>query len=273
MIDTHAHLNLKPLNSDIESVITRAWDNNISHIVNIGLDVETSSESIELTEKYPVVSATCGIHPNTVVAPGDICNSINEIEKMLDHPKVVAVGEIGLDYYRDYVKPEIQKSVFIDQLNLAQKKGMPVVIHIRDAHEDFISIFKKYRKLRGVLHAFSGDEDVLNWVMDNTDLYIGIGGPVTFKNFKNDDLIRKIPLDRILLETDCPYLAPEPYRGKTNEPAFIPLICQRLAEIFEISISEMEDISNQMHRAFSGCCPSKKAARRISSPIIVFSTE
>ncbi|MFP4459547.1 MAG: YchF/TatD family DNA exonuclease [Candidatus Zixiibacteriota bacterium] len=251
MIDSHAHLNFRKLSKKLDEVMETAREAGVFTVANIGIDLDTSKESIKLAEKYPDIIATVGIHPNTKISDNELENSILEIEKLAKHPSVIAIGEIGLDYYRDHVYPQKQKIMFRKQLELASKLDMPISLHIRpskenfhDVFDDFKKIFMEYPHLDGVLHAFAGDENFVKWTLENTKLYFGLGGPITFKNYKNYDAIRQMPMDRIVTETDCPFLAPHPYRGKTNEPAMITHIADRLSKFFRKPIDEIDSVTS-----------------------------
>jgi len=234
--DTHSHLDFKQFDDDREKVIHRAFDSDVSRIIDVGVDLASSKRGIEIAEHYPEIWSAVGVHPNEI----DNCNDnwLDEIIKLARHPKVVAIGEIGLDFYREHSSPNNQFKFFEAQIELAKQLGLPMIIHIRDAQEKAREILEKCGYFRGVLHAFSGDEIFLDWALEK-NFYIGFGGPITFKNFKRQNLIEQTPPNRILLETDCPYLAPHPYRGKRNEPANIPLIAQKIAEIKNIPLERL----------------------------------
>ncbi len=262
MIDSHAHINLRPLNTEVPELIERAALKGISAIINIGIDIPTSHESISLAENFPQVWAACGIHPNTDISDKDIEHTLNSLEHMALHPKAIAIGEIGLDFYRDRVAPQRQEKLFRMQLEIARKLSMPVVVHLRDSYDAFKYLWSDYREIEGVCHAYSGDEDFTDWLLEETKLYVGLGGPITFKNYRNSESIQKIPLERILTETDCPYLTPHPYRGKTNEPSFIPFIVDKLAEIKGVSSEQIDKItSRNVSRLFGIGLPMRGESR------------
>jgi len=228
-IETHAHLNFTNYANDRAEVIQRAQNADVSHIINIGIDLKTSRESVQLAEKYAMIYATAGIHPHDSdkVRP----EQWQQLEQLLDHPKVVAMGEIGLDYYRDYAPHDIQRQVFLRQLALAVTKKIPIVVHTRNSWHDIIDIFEREikGKLSGVFHCFSGNKEMAKRALD-WNFYISFTGVVTFKNSSALAVAKYVPEDRLLLETDCPFMAPEPFRGKRSEPAHIPLIAQKIAE-------------------------------------------
>jgi TatD DNase family protein len=241
MIDTHAHLFLKPLDQMLDEVALRA-SSTLTAVINSGIDPQTSIDAVALAEQYPLFWASVGIHPNEA----DIVDhsSIEKIRHLSFHPKVVAIGETGLDLFRTRASLASQEALLRLHLELAKTRDLPVVFHVRDAHDDFVRIISEYKDIRGVLHAFSGDRKVVDWILNNTKLFFGIGGPITFKNFKEVDLINSIPLERMLTETDCPFLAPHPHRGKINEPSYIPLIVSRLAQIKGLDAGVVDKITS-----------------------------
>ena len=240
MIDSHAHVNISPLFQRPKEVIQSSLDAGLTAIINVGVDIPTSRRSIELSDVFPIAWASCGIHPNTVVPKDEIPDSLDALEHLLKHPKVVALGEIGLDFYRDRVPAQDQEFLFRKQLELALWVKKPVIIHLRNSYERFREIFIDYPDIRGVCHAYSGDAEFSKWLLKETKLYIGLGGPITFKNYKNQDIINLFPPQRILLETDCPYLTPHPHRGGVNEPKYIPLILEKLSEIMDVPEKELD---------------------------------
>ena len=228
IFDTHAHYDDKQFDEDRDELLKELFKNKgVCAVVNQGTDVETSRFSVELAHKYESVYAAVGLHPEYLDN-----NSVGDIEKLLplyDDEKVVAVGEIGLDYYYD-VPRELQREVFEKQLELSLRLSLPVNIHDREAHGDTLDILKKY-KPRGILHCFSGSAEMAEEIV-KLGMYIGMGGVITFKNSKKAvSVIERVPLDRIVLETDCPYLSPVPYRGKRNDSSYIIYTAQRIAEI------------------------------------------
>ncbi len=245
LVDSHAHLYFDQFDQDRDAVIKNAKLANISAIINIGVNIETSLKSIELAESYDFIYATAGIHPQD--AHEMRSDRWDEFVKLLEHPKVVAIGEIGLDYYRDYSPHEVQKEVLHRQLELAVEHDLPVVVHTRNAWQDVLPIItEQYRgKLNGVFHCFSGMENEAKLVLD-AGYYISFTGVVTFKNAKALDIAANyVPLDRLLLETDCPFMAPEPFRGKRSEPAHVPVIARKIAEAKEIDIAELAFETNK----------------------------
>ena len=238
IFDSHAHYDSSKFNEDREELLSSMQENGIGTIVNCGASWKSVTAVVELAEKYPFIYAAVGLHPDEV---GDL----NEerfafLREQCKKEKVVAVGEIGLDYYWDNESHETQKEWFVKQLNLARELDLPVIIHSRDAAEDTLKIMKEYGKgLRGVIHCFSYSKELAEEYV-KMGFYIGIGGVVTFKNGKKlKEIAAAIPLDRILLETDCPYLAPEPHRGKRNSSLYIPYIAEEIANLKGITYEEV----------------------------------
>lgn len=239
LFDTHAHLDAEQFKDDQEEVIERARATGIEYIVNIGFDRKTIPTTMELAEKYSHIYAAIGWHPveSIHMKPEDL----EWIEQLSSHEKVVAIGEIGLDYHWDTSPRDVQQQVFREQIRLARKIGKPVVIHNRDAHEDIIRILREENaaEVGGVMHCFSGSWESAKLCLD-MNFYISFGGPVTFKNARvPKEVLSQVPLDRILIETDAPYLSPHPHRGKRNEPANVSLVVQAAAEIKGKSVEEL----------------------------------
>lgn len=241
LIDSHAHIDDRRFDDDREQVIERARINGISGIINIGHDMESSLRSIDLAQQYSFIYAAVGIHPHDAKdAPVDYLERLSE---MAQSPRVVAVGEIGLDYYYDLSPRDVQRKIFIEQLALAKELQIPVVIHLRDAAGDFLEIMRRegLKPIAGVMHCFSGSWEVAKECLD-MGFYISFAGPVTFKNASNlKEVAVKVPLDRLLVETDCPYLTPMPHRGKRNEPAYVKYVAEHIAQLKGISIEEFID--------------------------------
>lgn len=247
MIDSHAHLDFPQFDADRGQVIARAIGAGVISIINVGADLLSSERSVKLAERYPFVYAAVGIHPHDA----DTLNkaSLGLLREMAMHPRVVAIGEIGLDYYRDLSPRDRQKAAFEQQLDLAEPLKLPVIIHDRDAHEDVMAVLQHKSangwRLQGVLHCFSGDLAMAHQAID-MGLYISIGGPVTFHNARKlPEIVREIPLTRLLLETDCPYLAPHPHRGQRNEPAYVLLVAEKIAELKKVSVAEVQRVTTK----------------------------
>ncbi len=226
IFDSHAHYDDATFDNDRDDLINKLFDTDICGIINVGCNISTSKASMDLAYKYPLIWAAVGVHPQEADAvPPDY---IDVLAAFLAEEKVVAVGEIGLDYHYDQPPKEVQKEKFEEQVKLAKTLDVPVIIHDRDAHADTLDILKKYRP-KGVLHCFSGNTEMASEVV-NLGMYVGLGGVVTFKNAKNPVLVAKsVPLDRILLETDCPYLAPEPNRGSRCDSSMIKFTAGKIA--------------------------------------------
>jgi TatD DNase family protein len=256
-IDTHCHLNFHQFDEDRDAVVQRAWEAGVKMIINPAVDLATSRQAIELAERYAGVYAQVGVHPND---SGNFdANTVAELAELARHPKVVAIGEIGLDYYWERVPHAQQQVAFEAQLEMAARLDLPVVLHCRDAHADLRDVLRKWvpraQKRRtgaailGVLHAYSGDlemaEEAFGW-----NMVLSFGGPLTFRNAKAlHALLGQLPLDRLMLETDAPYLTPHPYRGKRNEPAYIPLIAQGLAEIKRLDVALVAEATSALAKA------------------------
>jgi len=244
LIDTHAHLDDRRFNRDRDRVIERAKKEGITTIIHIGFDKESSLNACSMAEKYEDIYAAVGVHPHDAKdASDDVLELIYNLAKT--KKKVVAVGEIGLDYYRDLSPRDVQKRVFSHQIALAKELDLPIVVHDRDAHGDVLKILKEERagRVGGILHCFSGSREMAEECI-KMGLYISFAGPITYSNARRlVEVARYVPLDRFLVETDCPYLTPEPYRGKRNEPAYVKLVAQKAAEIKGITFEELAKIT------------------------------
>lgn len=245
LFDTHAHLNAVQYEEDLQTVIQRARDEGVSHIVVVGFDRDTIHRAMELTETYDFIYAAVGWHPVDAIDMTD--HDLDWIKELASHPKVVAIGEMGLDYYWDKSPKDVQKEVFRKQIALAKEVKLPIIIHNREATADIVEILKEEnaQEVGGIMHCFSGSLEVAKQCME-MDFYISFGGPVTFKNAKKPkEVAREIPLDRLLIETDCPYLTPHPYRGKRNEPSYVKFVAEQLAEIKGISFEEVSRVTTE----------------------------
>ncbi|GGG24508.1 TatD family hydrolase [Paenibacillus abyssi] len=242
-IDTHTHLDSHNFDEDRAEVIERARAAGVDRLINIGFNRETIPTTIALAEQYEFIYAVVGWHPvdSIHMEPKDL----DWIAGLCKHEKVVAIGEIGLDYHWDTSPKEIQQRVFREQIRLARSLNMPIVIHNRDAHEDVVRILKeeKAEEVGGVMHCFSGSWETAQKCLD-MNFYISLGGPVTFKNARvPKEVMERVPLDRLLIETDAPYLAPHPHRGKRNESAYVTLVAEAAAEIKGKSLEEIAKIT------------------------------
>ena len=226
IFDSHAHFYDEKFDTFRDELLKELPSRGVGAVINCGCDKKSSEESIILSEKYDYMYSAVGIHPGNL----DSGTMVEEIEKLASHKKCVAIGEIGLDYYWEPEKAEEQKKIFKEQLILASKLGLPVIVHDREAHGDTLEILKEY-KPKGVLHSFSGSAEMARELI-KLGMYIGIGGVVTFKNARKlPDVVAELPEDKILLETDAPYLTPVPYRSKINNSAMIYLVAEKIAEI------------------------------------------
>lgn len=240
IFDVHAHYDDEKFDADREEVLSSIKEKNVIYIVNAGTNLETSQQTLQYCDKYDFMYGAVGIHPECAEnLPQDY---LKQIESMAIHKKAVAIGEIGLDYYWDEVPRDIQKKVFREQLELADKLSMPVVIHDRDAHGDTMEILREYRP-KGIMHCFSGSVEMCREIV-KLGMSISLGGVVTFKNARHSvEVAEYIPLDRLMLETDAPYLAPVPFRGKRCDSSMIMLTAERIAEIKGISVEELLKIT------------------------------
>lgn len=244
MIDSHAHYDDKAFDEDREQMISTVFKSGIRKVINIGASMKSCRETIKLAETYEQIYAAIGVHPSDTAELTE--EDMEWLKEKSAHKKVVAIGEIGLDYYWPEPDREIQKRWFRRQLSLAREVGLPVVIHSRDAFADTISIMKECKagEIPGVIHCYSYSKESAREFLD-MGYSFGIGGVLTFKNAKKlKEAVAYIPMDRILLETDCPYLAPEPNRGKRNSSLYIPYIVQVMAQIKGITEEEVVRITS-----------------------------
>lgn len=245
LIDTHAHLDDPKFKDDIDDVIKRAQDAGIENIITVGAWQKEKGlrHIVELADRYDFVYAAIGVHPHDVKDAGE--DAFNEIKGFSSHEKVIAIGETGLDYHYEYSPKDIQKKVFIKHIRLARELNLPLTIHSRDAEGDTLEILvaEGVQDIGGVLHCFSGSYDMAKRCLD-MGLYLSFTGVVTFPKAANvHEVVKRIPIERMLIETDCPYLAPEPHRGKRNEPAFVVETAKRIAEIKGLSFDDAARIT------------------------------
>ena len=238
LIDSHAHIDDDRFDADRDEVLSRARAAGVDLIVNIGADMASSSRSVALAEQYPQVFATVGMHPHDAKDMQE--QDYQQLLHWAAHPKVVAIGEIGLDYHYDLSPRTVQQEVFLRQLDIARQTGKPFVVHEREAHADTFEIIRSAAKdLEGVFHCFSGSVETARQYL-KLGFYISIAGPVTFpKSAKTKEVARYVPLDRLLIETDSPYLTPQAYRGRRNEPAHVRLVAEEIASLRDLSLTEL----------------------------------
>lgn len=243
-IDSHTHIQLSQYDHDRDAVLKRAHEAEVNTLLIIGFDLETSLGAVELADKHPNLYATVGMHPHD--AKSLTIDTLFTFLDLLDHPKVIALGEIGLDYYRNLSPPDVQKDAFQKQLDVAQELDLPIIIHNRDAYIDIIPILEARRgKIRGVLHCFTGDVELMHRSIE-IGFHIGIGGIVTYPNAKDVQTVAKeVPLEKLLIETDCPWLTPQFRRGKRNEPAYVRAVAEKIAELRNTSINKIGEITTQ----------------------------
>ncbi len=252
LIDSHCHLDMKDFDKDREAVIGRARKDGIVHMISIGIDVKSSQSAIDLARRYDFISATVGCHPHDA----DECSSLDleKLAAMSVEPEVVAWGEIGLDHYRNYSKKENQRKIFQAQLELAQTAKLPVIIHDRDAHEEVYATLEKMGKgeRKGVIHCFSGDRNLAEAFIA-LGYYISIPGTVTYKKaIQIKEVAAAIPLDRMLVETDAPFLAPVPRRGKRNEPSYVAYTAREIAKLRNIPFETVAEQTTRNARTIFG---------------------
>ncbi len=243
LFDTHAHLNDAAFDADREELIAGLGEKGVGFVMNAGCSLQSSKECIALAEKYPFLYASVGSHPD---AADEVCEELMETYlQMSRHPKVKAVGEIGLDYYYEDFDRQIQLRAFRMQMELARQADLPVIVHERDAHGDGMAVVQEFPDVTGVFHCYSGEAEMARQLVKK-GWYIGFTGVLTFKNARKAvETAAAIPLERIVLETDCPYMAPVPYRGKRNDPGYLPYMAQKLAEIKELPVEKVIEITTQ----------------------------
>ncbi len=241
--DSHAHLDDERFDNDRDEVISSLNDDGVSLYINVGADIKSSKKSIELAEKYDFVYAAVGVHPHNAKSLTD--DDMLVLEDLLSHKKVVALGEIGLDYYYDNSPRELQRKWFIKQMELAKKTDMPVIIHCRDAMGECLEIIKNSGIKKGVMHCFSGSAESAKELI-SLGWYISFSGSLTFKNAKNLQRAAEIvPIEKMFIETDSPYLSPEPMRGRRNYPAYVKHVAEKIAEIKGMDVFEVAKITKE----------------------------
>ena len=243
LFDTHAHLNDRAFQEDRDVLIAGLPQQGVGLIMIPGCNLEDSRLSVELAEKYPFVYAAVGSHPDSADEVNE--EIIEQYRRLCRHEKVKAIGEIGLDYHYEDIPREIQKKAFVMQMELARETGLPVIVHERDAHDDGMQIVKDFPQVTGVFHCYSGSAEMARQLVD-LGWYIGFTGVLTFKNARKAvETAQSIPLERIVLETDCPYMAPEPFRGKRNHPGYLYRMAEKLGELRGLSVEEIHAITTE----------------------------
>ena len=246
LIDTHCHLFFDELKEDLSSVLKRAADLGVTKFICVGTNIEDSKESYNLALDYENIFSTAGVHPHDTEEVAE--NYIDELYNLLKNKKVVAVGEIGLDYFKELSDISVQKKIFAEQLELAQKINKPIVFHNRDSDDDIINTLSEFPNVYGVAHCFSSTYDVAKKLID-MGFYISFSGNLTFKNSHLPDVAKRLPIDRLLVETDSPFLSPIPHRGKTNEPGRARFVADLLARLHNLSINEVAQITTTNAKA------------------------
>lgn len=275
LIDLHAHIDDDKLKDDVENVVKRASEAGVKYIVNATCDIDSINDTLALVKKFENVYATLGIHPQALFEYDEKVENMIYAEK--DNPKVVGIGEIGLDYhdmetqiayikqsypqYQNITEDEVikvQKYIFIKQIKLASRMNLPIVVHSRDATQDTLEIIKEYAAIlpkKGLIHCFSGSAEIAREYF-KLGFYISVGGSVTFKNARNiPEVLRQCGIDNVMLETDCPYLCPEPYRGQINEPKNVVLVNDKIADLLDLDYKEVEEKTTANARKLFGRLP------------------
>ena len=248
--DTHAHYDDKRFNDDRDEILGSMHEAGISLILNSASSLRSARYGLRLADKYPFVYASVGVHPHDSKSMTD--ETVLALEKLLEHPKAMAVGEIGLDYHHDFSPRETQKKRFREQLELARQVKKPVIVHERESLNDTLDTIRDYRDLTGVFHCFSGSWETAKIILD-LGWYLSFTGVITFNNARKAlEVVEKMPADRILLETDCPYLAPDPMRGRRNSSLFLTYIAEKIAEVRGISIEETAALTMENGKRFFG---------------------
>lgn len=248
--DTHAHLDDGRFDADRDEVVRRIKESDICLVVNVGADMDGSAASVALSRQYDFIYAAVGVHPYDAQAMCE--DDIEALREMAKNEKVVAIGEIGLDYHYDEADKEKQKEWFLRQIKLAEELKLPYIVHDRDAHGDCLEVIRKSGYFRGVMHCYSGSPEMAKELCE-LGFYISFAGPVTFKNGKKaKEAAMAVPMERILIETDCPYLSPEPYRGERNDSAKVCYVAKTLAELKGIKEEELAKITCENGKRFFG---------------------
>ena len=253
IFDTHAHYTDERYNDDRDSVLSSMPENNVGLIMNVSSQLSEMPDILKLADKYPFIYAAVGIHPEAVLTATD--GYLDLIKEYAKHPKIKAIGEIGLDYYWTTDTKQMQQRILGEQIDLARELKLPVVIHDREAHADTLRILKEHKvyECGGVLHCYSGSAQMAEQIVNELDMYIAFGGTVTFKNaIKPKEAAKVVPLDRLLIETDAPYLAPVPYRGERNTSAYLTEVLKEISALRGIDVDELEKITEENGRRLFG---------------------
>lgn len=240
LIDTHVHLNAEQYDEDLEEVIQRARDNGVDRMFVVGFDTPTVERAMELIDQYDFLYAIIGWHPVDAIDCTE--ERLNWIEELAQHPKVIGIGETGLDYHWDKSPKDVQQDLLRKQIALAKRVNLPIIIHNREATQDCVDILleEHAEEVGGIMHSFSASPEIADVVINKLGFYVSLGGPVTFKNAKQPkEVAEHVPFDRLLVETDAPFLSPHPYRGKRNEPARVTLVAEKIAELKGVSYEEV----------------------------------
>jgi TatD DNase family protein len=253
VIDTHAHLQLPPLAAESpQAVIARAKEQGVSHIINVATNISDARLSLDFAKKYPKIRAAVGVHPQAADTLFSDVQILKELEYLLGRPEAAALGEVGLDYYKNPVAPSVQKQVFEWQIRLALENDKPLIVHNREADTDVYEILKYYKCPRVVLHCYGRSIEYTRKILD-LGYYVSFTGNVTFpKNKQGQEAARFVPLERLMLETDCPFMAPVPHRGQASEPAMVSLVAEKIAELKNIPAAEVEKTTDSTARKFFG---------------------
>lgn len=243
LFDSHAHLDDHKFDADRDEIIAALKKSGISYVVNIGADLESSENSVNLADKYDFIYAAVGVHPYDAETVDDALTE--KLKSMAENKKVVAIGESGLDYHYEDADKEIQKKAFIKHIKLANELDLPIIVHNRDAHKDMMDILAEHKPENAIIHCYSGSAEMAKELV-KMGYYISFSGTVTFKNAKKvQQAAEVVPLDRLLIETDCPYLCPEPERGSRNDPSKIRFTAQKLAEIKGVTFEEIAKVTTE----------------------------
>ncbi len=240
LIDTHVHLNADQYDEDLEEVIERARENGVDRMFVVGFDTPTVERTMELIDQYEFIYGIIGWHPVDAIDCTE--ERLEWIEKLAAHPNVIGIGETGLDYHWDKSPKDVQQALFRKQIALAKRVNLPIIIHNREATQDCVNILKEEHaeEIGGIMHSFSASPEIADDVINKLNFYVSLGGPVTFKNAKQPKEVAKhVPFDRLLVETDAPFLSPHPYRGKRNEPVRVTLVAEQIAELRGVSYEEV----------------------------------